>query len=72
MTVTASGADDRFETSVDVSTPGCALCSISAGIIDSPPIAWAAAPPAAAFSPSAVPPTPSVTRTAPSAMYRFM
>ena len=73
VTVTASGAAERLATVSVASGPGCASCSITAGIIDSPPsFAWAADPPAAAPCPSAAPPAPSAVSTAPSATYRFM
>ena len=35
--MTASGAADRLATVTVASAPGCAPCSISAGITDSPP-----------------------------------
>ena len=73
VTVTSSAAVDRLATVIVASAPGWALCSITAGMTDSPPsFVWAADPPAAAPCTAAVPPAPSAVSTAPSATYRFM
>ena len=72
VTVTASGVLDRLATVIVASAPGWAPCSITPGIIDNPPAVSCCAALPTAICPSAVPPTPSAARTAPSAMYRFI